>query len=262
VDDKLARLDDLGFVFAGQWSAVGDGIDCDLSEFANCPNALYAFAVDNRLMYVGKTTQPLRKRIAGYRNPSPTQATNVRNNKNIREALGQGKRVDVYVFRDTSLLQYGGFHLNLAAGLEDDLVLTLDPPWNGCRKDQPDEDATIPQAPLVSAITSASGIPTVCGETSPPIPDRGDRKPRPLDFVDALSAMFAEAFRAGESFLEVRAGQLHRKVGGYDGPNHRMVPACNAMRKLMRSGDQILDQPPKGNGASLKIRYILPRPTV
>ena len=32
---------------------------------------------------------------------------------------------------DTGLLRYGGFHINLAAGLEDSLISDISPPWNG-----------------------------------------------------------------------------------------------------------------------------------
>ena len=34
-------------------------------------------------------------------------------------------------------MRYGRFHLNLAAGLEDDLIRTLDPAWNGGRPEPP-----------------------------------------------------------------------------------------------------------------------------
>jgi hypothetical protein len=33
--------------------------------------------------------------------------------------------------RDNGLLHYGAFHINLAAGLEDDLIAKLKPAWNG-----------------------------------------------------------------------------------------------------------------------------------
>jgi hypothetical protein len=43
--------------------------------------------------------------------------------------------VAIYVLPDNGLLYYGGFHVNLAAGLEDSLVRELQPPWNGGKKD-------------------------------------------------------------------------------------------------------------------------------
>ncbi|MHB1426895.1 MAG: GIY-YIG nuclease family protein [Gemmataceae bacterium] len=236
MDEKLAKLEDIGFTYVGCWKSIEDGIDCELSELADYRNALYAFSVEDELMYVGKTTQTIRKRLAGYRNPSSTQATNEKNNKNIRKALKGDKRVDIYIFRDMGLMHYGGFHLNLAAGLEDSLILDLEPLWNGGQKDEPDESATIPQKPPP--------------ESNPP---------QTADFVKTLSARLEEAEQKGALSLDVRAGDLHKEVGGYPGSNHRMPRCCNAMRKLMQPGDQVLCKPPKDNGANLKIRYFFPR---
>jgi hypothetical protein len=38
--------------------------------------------------------------------------------------------VEIYALPDNGLLRYGGFHVNLAAGLEDSIVRDLNPPWN------------------------------------------------------------------------------------------------------------------------------------
>ncbi len=139
MDDKLGRLKAIGFTVAGVWTIDGDGIACELSELGTARNVLYAFAVDGQLMYVGKTVQALRARMAGYRNPGQTQVTNIRNNRNIRQSLERGKKVEVYVLPDIRLLQYGMFHVNLAAGLEDSVVRELDPPWNGGQKEAANE---------------------------------------------------------------------------------------------------------------------------
>jgi hypothetical protein len=44
-------------------------------------------------------------------------------------AAGFGGSVSILVLPDHGLLKYGGFHLNLAAGLEDDIVSQLKPRW-------------------------------------------------------------------------------------------------------------------------------------
>jgi 5-methylcytosine-specific restriction protein A len=59
--------------------------------------------------------------------------------------------------------------------------------------------------------------------------------------------------------ITIKSGDLHRRVGGYPSHNHRMPVCCHVMRANMRSGDQILAAPPKGDGATLVIRYRLPR---
>ena len=82
------------------------------------------------MLYIGKTTQQLRKRLYGYQNPRVTQTTNVRGNKAIAEALVSESLIEVFVLPDNGLLRFGGFHLNLAAGLEDSLINDLRPRWN------------------------------------------------------------------------------------------------------------------------------------
>jgi len=84
--------------------------------------------------------------------------------------------------------------------------------------------------------------------------------PRTEDFRRALQGLLDDAQRHGKEFLIVIAGDLHRQVGGYPGPNHRMPACCGAMRSLMRAGDRQIDGPEKGNGASLAVRYCLPPP--
>ena len=63
----------------------------------------------------------------------------------------------------------------------------------------------------------------------------------------------------GERFVVVNAGDLHRRAGGYPGANHRMPVCFEVMRRLMASGDEIRQEPPRGNGATLTILYRLPR---
>ena len=77
------------------------------------------------------------------------------------------------------------------------------------------------------------------------------------DFAAELEDVLREARLRGDRTVEVRAGDLHERVGDYPGRSHRMPVCCSAMRNRMRSGDVIVRQPPKGNGATLVIRYRL-----
>jgi len=79
------------------------------------------------------------------------------------------------------------------------------------------------------------------------------------DFQNELNHIFSIAQQQGKDYVDVKSGDLHRQVGGYPGPNHRMPVCCDIMKKNMKNGDQILQQPPKGRGATLIIRYRLPR---
>jgi hypothetical protein len=145
--DKLARLKLIGFRAAGYWKVAAGELTCELNELERANNALYAFVVDGELMYLGKTVKSLRTRMTGYRRPGPTQSTNIRNNRHIVDCLAAGKRVEVYALPDNGLLHYGGFHLNLAAGLEDSLIRDLCPPWNGGRK-EPQSDEITPETEI------------------------------------------------------------------------------------------------------------------
>ncbi len=84
-------------------------------------------------------------------------------------------------------------------------------------------------------------------------------RPAAEDFRAALRARFERATETGKKSLEVRSGDLHGEVGGYPGPDHRMPTCCAVMRGEMTNSDEVINAPPKGNGASVVIRYRLPR---
>jgi hypothetical protein len=80
------------------------------------------------------------------------------------------------------------------------------------------------------------------------------------DFIRSLEEVFAESERLGLSFVGLTAKALHQRAGGYPGKDHRMPVCCDVMRSVMTAHDSIVEQPPKGDGASLLIHYTLPRP--
>ncbi|GHB13059.1 GIY-YIG nuclease family protein [Salinicola rhizosphaerae] len=141
----MDRLIKIGFEKVGKWIIENDKIFPDLERYYTASNVLYAFIVDGEVRYVGKTTTPLKKRFYGYRSPNGDQPTNSKNNANIMKCLLAGGEVDIYVLPDNGLMHYGIFHLNLASGLEDSIIKTLDPPWNGKQKlvEQVEEEADL-----------------------------------------------------------------------------------------------------------------------
>jgi 5-methylcytosine-specific restriction protein A len=86
--------------------------------------------------------------------------------------------------------------------------------------------------------------------------------PNKQTFTTVIRIILKTADAYGKTSCDINAKQLHKFIGGYPPPrnhNHRM-PNCNsAMKDLMQEGDEILAQPEKGVGASLTIRYYLPR---
>lgn len=81
------------------------------------------------------------------------------------------------------------------------------------------------------------------------------------EFREELKSQIARAAMSGAKFVDITSGNLHRAVGGYPGPggNHAMPSCCNAMYQAQRAGDVILSAPASGKGATLTIRYRLPR---
>jgi 5-methylcytosine-specific restriction protein A len=75
-------------------------------------------------------------------------------------------------------------------------------------------------------------------------------------FRRALRKKLSES--KGDSVV-VTSRELHCLVGGYPSRNHRMPTCCRAMREAMQLGDRETEGPSKGNGATLTIRYLLPR---
>lgn len=134
--EALNRLLAIGFKPAGKWSLANGVLRLTLEPAAmHEQNVLYAFAVDGNLVYVGKTTQSLIKRMQGYRSPASTAerggSTNIKNNRNIVNALSTGASVDIYALHSLPSQAHGEFSVNLSAGLEDSLINALSPPWNG-----------------------------------------------------------------------------------------------------------------------------------
>jgi 5-methylcytosine-specific restriction protein A len=86
--------------------------------------------------------------------------------------------------------------------------------------------------------------------------------PTASDFRTALYKAMHEATKQNMEYLDLSAGELHRRAGDYPGPDHRIPNCCEVMRAAMAAdyGDRILEQPLSGQGASLTIRYALPRP--
>lgn len=80
-------------------------------------------------------------------------------------------------------------------------------------------------------------------------------------FRAALHGRFEAARKAGQAHADIGAGDLHREVGGYPAPHgwHRLPLCGRIMRSAMGPADEILSDPSTGQGASLVVRYRLPR---
>lgn len=76
-------------------------------------------------------------------------------------------------------------------------------------------------------------------------------------FTNEVERIIDDARNKGKDYVVINSGDVHRAVGGYPGKSTRMPSCCNAMYKLMKTKDEVLDAPPSGMGASLTIKYYL-----
>ena len=85
--------------------------------------------------------------------------------------------------------------------------------------------------------------------------------PTAKDFEDEIRRRWADAALRGLKYVDIRAGSVHKYLGGYPSRSgrHRMPDCCHVMKRLMSKGDQVMSSPSSGQGASLVIRYALPR---
>ena len=127
---SVSKLAKVGFRKVGRWSMGKERPEYELDAEKITYNVLYSFVSDTEILYIGKTTIALRDRMYQYQRPGPSQRTNIRVNAAISEMLKIGSSVDVYALPDPGDMEYKGFHLNLAAGLEDSLISELKPTWN------------------------------------------------------------------------------------------------------------------------------------
>ena len=56
-------------------------------------------------------------------------------------------------------------------------------------------------------------------------------------------------------YKDIVSGELHREVGGYPARSHHMPQCCQAMYNMMAGDDEVLEAPPSGKGAYVKVRY-------
>ena len=75
------------------------------------------------------------------------------------------------------------------------------------------------------------------------------------DVEQEIRRQWAEAHAKNASYVDIRAGDVHRKLGG----QNRVPQVCQVMMRLRDPQDLVIDGPPSGQGTSLTIRYLLPR---
>lgn len=127
---SVRELWQLGFVEVGHWETDGLGIRGVLHQCSERSRILYAFVVDDRAMYIGKSRRSLKQRMDNYAVCGPSQRTNFRVKDLILKELEAGRKVRIYALADFEPLSHQGVPIDVAAGIEDELIERFRPPWN------------------------------------------------------------------------------------------------------------------------------------
>ncbi|MXP15814.1 hypothetical protein GRI44_13755 [Altererythrobacter confluentis] len=215
----------------GWWALdVASHIDLALS-------GIYEWRIGEHSLYVGKSKR-LRQRINEYPN-------------NIRKMLVGAP------YRRGKQTAYRNIHHELRRAHDDLMDVTVSILEN-CETSQLNEREQHWIA--VRKSEAERGGPRVLNGTSSK-PEFKERKDMLIkeDFETELHARFQRATERGAGSVDINSGELHRSLGGYPSAKHQMPTCCTVMNDACRASDEIVATPPSGKGASLTIRYQLPR---
>jgi hypothetical protein len=127
-DTAWTVLTDAGFQFIGEWTHDPESL-LKLDAKAPAAPGVYAFIVDDIVVYVGLTLSGLKTRLDQYRRGHKGQKTSSRINREISETLRAGKKVKVLVATPEAS-EWQELPVNTAAGLEAGLIEMIRPAWN------------------------------------------------------------------------------------------------------------------------------------
>jgi hypothetical protein len=127
-DTSWTVLTQAGFKFIGEWTQHPESL---IRLDANAPTSpgVYAFVVDDIVVYIGLTLNGLKTRFDQYRRGHKGQKTSSRIKAQISGTLGAGKKVKVLVATPEPS-EWQELPVNTAAGLEVGLIEMIRPSWN------------------------------------------------------------------------------------------------------------------------------------
>ena len=90
--ERQKRLEQLGFQLVGEFFIEDNNLNFTLHN-SQQENGVYIFLVDGRVRYVGIAQSGLKKRMSGYKNPGPSQKTNIRIKEKLLDQIRREKKV-------------------------------------------------------------------------------------------------------------------------------------------------------------------------
>ncbi|SHK55171.1 hypothetical protein SAMN05444000_13815 [Shimia gijangensis] len=123
-----AQLVSRGFLPVAKW-VKRDEMEIQSSVRLPPKPAVYAFAVDGQVQYVGVATKSVAQRLGHYSRPGPSQKTNQRINALIKQLLMDGKSVEILLAHPPDL-DWNGFPVDGCSGLELGIIKKFELNWN------------------------------------------------------------------------------------------------------------------------------------
>lgn len=216
----------------------GDGAFCRFSIHPKWSrvSGVYAFFIDNELVYLGQCLDFAKRFNLGYGNIAPKncykggQSTNCKINKVVLNAVKSGKKVSLY------------FHINPNYdAVERELIVHFKPKYNVSLTSallQPQANKKYVVRTGYRKSKSATNTPTI-GSTE--------------SIRQYIIQNLKKAKEAGVAECVLISGNIHRDMGLHN----RMPSVCSAMYQVMKSGDDIISTTPSGKSSTIKIKYNL-----
>lgn len=152
----VARLIEAGFTEFDSWLS-GEG---RLHPPRNLPprRGVYAFAIDDLVMYVGLASRSIKQRLGFYSRPGSTQPTNIRLNETILGQIGQGHVVRVLIAHPPDLT-WNGLRMSGSEALEAALIEDFCPSWNKKGSSPSARLPSVKPTPRIARTTKSGGRP-------------------------------------------------------------------------------------------------------
>lgn len=127
----MQKIIDLGFTKSADFRLNKDALEYVIHEHAGASPCLYAFieclsgsdedSANNQIFYIGHTRRTFKQRMDDYKR-GHGKAVNNRVHNHIRARLSDGARVESWIWIDALSLQMRDLKVDVAAGLEYDLI--------------------------------------------------------------------------------------------------------------------------------------------
>lgn len=211
----------------------GNGPFCRFSIDSNWNGVcgVYAFYIDDELVYIGKTENFGQRFNLGYGQISPRncflngQVTNCKINKVVLNAVKKSQKIELYFYPT-----------NEYSFVESELINYYSPKYNGVH-------------PSVSAL-SHDEKPI----KSKQVPHTPTKNPLIAEVRKYIESLLREEKLTGKKDVTLKSGDIHSSLHMVNA----MPTVCNAMRSLNISFKyEVVQEPPKGNGSRLFIKYFL-----